>query len=87
MADGCSKLELLTSTVGGICARGGDVVHRIKSIAQVSLEIIECDSIVIYGKSRVTGRLELIAMPGVVRKEIMRGPANRLVFESRPKDA
>ena len=34
-----------------------------------------------YAHNRVTGELDIVAMPGVAERELMRGPTDKLIFE------
>src|SRR5262249_26032159 len=65
---------------GAIAASGFDPFHKIKSILQVAHEYLGTSSIVAYAHNRVTNELEIIAMPGVPARELMRGPTDKLTF-------
>lgn len=56
-------------------------IDKLKSMLQVSFEFLHADSITAYRYDRVTQSLELIAMPGVIQREVMRGPTPELIFQ------
>lgn len=64
-----------------ICASDFSPDDRIKSIAQVAYEYLHASSITVYGYNKVTMQLEIIAMPGVSNRELMRGPTDKLIFQ------
>jgi len=70
----------LYALLSAACASGFEIANRIKSIAQVAHERLGTSSIVAYAFSRVTEELEIVAMPGVAKPELMRGPADKLFF-------
>jgi len=72
--------EALMTLCSAIAASGFEVSNRIKSIAQVAHEYLDTSSIIIYAHNRVTGQLDVIAMPGVTQRELMRGPTDKIIF-------
>ena len=73
-------IDNLRSICSALMASDFAVQDRLKSILQVSYELLGASSIVAYRFDRATGQLEIIAMPGVREREIMRGPTPEPIF-------
>lgn len=53
---------------------------RLKAIVQLSYEVLGASSITAYKYDRLSERLLIFAMPGVLEREIMRGPTPEPIF-------
>lgn len=71
----------LHSICSGIFAGNFAAIDRLKAVLQVAFEFLRADSITAYRYDRVTQRLEITAMPGVLQREVMRGPTPEPIFQ------
>ncbi|MFC1763614.1 hypothetical protein ACFL6U_16240 [Planctomycetota bacterium] len=71
----------LRSVCSALFACNFNSIDRLKAILQVTFEFLAADSVTAYRYDRVTQGLEIIGMPGVVQREVMRGPTPELVFQ------
>jgi hypothetical protein len=53
---------------------------RLKAIIQIAYEVLGASSIIAYKYDRLSERLLIYAMPGVMEREIMRGPTPEPIF-------
>ena len=74
------NMENLRSICSALMASDFSILDRLKSILQVAYEILNASSIVAYKFDRVSGGLDILAMPGVREREIMRGPTPEPIF-------
>ncbi len=73
--------EGLYSVCSAIFSSTSNATNRLKAILQIAFEFLQADSITAYRYDRVTQHLELTAMPGVLQREVMRGPTLEPVFQ------
>jgi hypothetical protein len=74
------EIESLRTLCSAIASSDFDTLNRIKSIAQVAHEHLGTSSIIVYGYNQVTDQLDILAMPGVTKRELMRGPTDKIIF-------
>ncbi len=76
-----ANIDALMTLCGAIAASNFEISNRVKSIAQVAHEYLETSSIIVYAHNRATEQLDVIAMPGVTQRELMRGPTDKIIFQ------
>lgn len=73
--------ESLRSLCSAVAASNFDISNRVKAIAQLAHERLGTSSVIVYEYNLITRELDLVAMPGVPDRELMRGPTDKLIFE------
>lgn len=74
------EAESLRSLCAAVAVCDFDRFNRIKAIAQIAHEYLGTSSIVVYEFNRFTRQLDILAMPGVTQRELMRGPTDKAMF-------
>ena len=70
-----------------IASSNFSISNRIKSISQLTHEYLGTSSIVVYAYNKATDQLDVIAMPGVAQRELMRGPTDKTIFKWEKPDS
>lgn len=73
--------ESLRSACAALLSANFSPDNRVKAIAQTAMEYLGACSIIVYARNRLTDELDIMAMPGVSQREVMRGPTDKLIFD------